>query len=103
MMKDSDESLLTVSLGTWMELPNLSIKNWAHKNTITTSRISVATVAKYYKEYVKLMSLGANFEEETHVTSIRKISNGQPNEQNQSKTEDNQVVHAVFQQGANIH
>ena len=74
MMKDSD--LLTVSLGTWMELPNLSLKDWNPKKvTSVGKRVNVSTVAKYYQEYVKLMSLGSNFEEDTLVTSVRKISN----------------------------
>ena len=73
-MKDSD--LLTVSLGTWMELPNLSLKDWNPKKvTSVGKRVNVSTVAKYYQEYVKLMSLGSNFEEDTLVTSVRKISN----------------------------
>ena len=73
MMKDSD--LLTVSLGTWMELPNLSLKDWNPKKVTVGKRVNVSTVAKYYQEYVKLMSLGSNFEEDTLVTSVRKISN----------------------------
>jgi len=73
----TDSELLTVSLGTWMELPNLSMKDW-RPDVIKSvgGRINVSTVAAYYKEYVQTMSMGSNFDEDTLVTSIRKVSNG---------------------------
>ena len=46
----TDSELLTVSLGTWMELPNLSMKDW-RPDVIKSvgGRINVSTVAAYYK------------------------------------------------------
>ena len=72
MMTDSD--LLTVSLGTWMELPDLTMKDW-RPDVLVDNRVSVSTVAAYYKEYVQHMSLSSNFEENTFVTSVRRVSN----------------------------
>ena len=68
----ADTELLTVSLGTWMELPNLSMKD--HVAEAVGGRVSVSTVAAYYRDYVQQMSLGGNFEENTLVTSVRKCS-----------------------------
>ena len=73
----TDSELLTVSLGTWMELPNLSMKDWRPDVAKAVGgRVNVSTVAAYYREYVQLMSMGANFDEDTLVTSVRKVSNG---------------------------
>jgi len=72
----TDSELLTVSLGTWMELPNLSMKDWRPDVAKAVGgRVSVSTVAAYYREYVQLMSMGANFDEDTLVTNVRKVSN----------------------------
>lgn len=72
MMTDSD--LLTVSLGTWMELPDLTMKDW-RPDVLVDNRVSVSTVAAYYKEYVQHMSLSSNFLENTFVTSVRRVAN----------------------------
>ena len=46
----TDSELLTVSLGTWMELPNLSMKEWRPDVTKSVGgRVNVSTVAAYYK------------------------------------------------------
>ena len=39
--------MLTVSLGGWMELPDLSMEEWHQGNT--GDRASVATVSQYYE------------------------------------------------------
>ena len=72
MMTDSE--LLTVSLGTWMELPSLTMREW-RPDIMVDNRVSVATVAAYYKEYVQQKSLSSNFVENTFVTSLRMLSN----------------------------
>ena len=45
--------MLTVSLGGWMELPDLSMEEWQQGNTggqaELTGRASVATVSQYYE------------------------------------------------------
>lgn len=79
MMTDSD--LLTVSLGTWMELPDLTFSQWRPNIADLVrvgGRINVATVAEYYSDYVRLKSLSGNFQEGTWVTSVRKLSNCSP-------------------------
>ncbi len=72
LMSDSD--MLTVSLGTWMELPNLSMKDWKPSGITTNGRVNVSTVSAYYRDYVKLKSLSSNFAPDTFVTEVRKIT-----------------------------
>ena len=50
----SDSNMLTVSFGTWMELPNLKMTEW--RPTLidnAETRVTVATVAEYYRDYVR--------------------------------------------------
>lgn len=75
----TETDLLTVSLGTWMELPNLPLKDWKPDvMEAVGGRINVGTVAHYYQAYVKTMSLSDNFDQETVVTCVRKVSNCYP-------------------------
>lgn len=87
-----DKDVLTVSLGTWMELPNYSMSEWKNsKNNAELSsnerktkdkstrwrsgdRVSVAAVAEYYKDYVEKMGLSKNFLNRAIVTRVRKVS-----------------------------
>jgi len=79
-----DKDVLTVSLGTWMELPNLPMSDWLAKNSNSTNnqkksfksgdRISVGAVADYYKDYVDRMDLSHNFVNRAKVTRVRKVS-----------------------------
>ena len=99
-MTDSD--LLTVSLGTWMELPDLTMKDW-RPDVLVDNRVSVATVAAYYKEYVQQKSLSSNFVENTFVTSVRRVANCSASEPKQSDQESKLIKHedefnALFQQ-----
>ena len=72
----TDNDLLTVSLGTWMELPNLSMKEWRPGVTENVGkRVNVSTVAAYYQDYVQLTSMSGNFEEDSWVTGVRRVSN----------------------------
>ena len=53
----SDSNMLTVSFGTWMELPNLKMTEW--RPTLidnAETRVTVATVAEYYRDYVRYSS-----------------------------------------------
>ena len=53
----SDSNMLTVSFGTWMELPNLKMTEW--RPTLidnAETRVTVATVAEYYRDYVRSSS-----------------------------------------------
>ena len=51
----TDSELLTVSLGTWMELPNLTMSEWKDVGTDYGKRITASLVAEYYQDYIKKM------------------------------------------------
>jgi len=75
-----DGGLLTVSLGGWMELPNLKMEEWKESNQFKTAssdlksrRTSVANVSKYYTDYVEIMGLVDNFRNHTVVTGVKQV------------------------------
>jgi len=75
-----DGGLLTVSLGGWMELPNLSMREWKQSNQfkeansdLLSRRTSVANVSKYYTDYVEIMGLLENFRDHTVVTGVKQV------------------------------
>jgi len=63
-----DGELLTVSLGGWMELPDLSMSQWQGED-----RASVATVSSYYQDYVKMKGLEDRFMNYTMVTGVKQV------------------------------
>uniref|UniRef100_T1J4X7 FAD/NAD(P)-binding domain-containing protein n=1 Tax=Strigamia maritima TaxID=126957 RepID=T1J4X7_STRMM len=75
-------STLTISLGNWMELPNLSYKEWeAHMqkdkisaNCIKQNRATVRSVAQYYSDYVHLQKLRNYFRNKSEVTRVTPLS-----------------------------
>jgi len=76
-----DGGLLTVSLGGWMELPNLSMREWKEskqfkeaKSELLSRRTSVANVSKYYTDYVEIMGLEENFRNHTVVTGVKQVN-----------------------------
>jgi len=73
-----DTSLLTVSLGSWMELPNLSMSDWQEKKGTKVTkevggRVSMSSVSQYYKDYVDMMELGEKFHNHTVVTEVKQV------------------------------
>ncbi|OAD57088.1 Oxidative stress-induced growth inhibitor 1, partial [Eufriesea mexicana] len=96
-----DPNVLTISLNRWMSLPDLDIRQWEmlieseqlrKTNSMegespcayyafqekpstfkTASRISVRTVAAYYKDYVRKKRLEQYFRRGTVVTSVRPV------------------------------
>ncbi|KAM5157996.1 oxidative stress-induced growth inhibitor 2 [Mantella aurantiaca] len=69
---DMEGSILTLSLGDWMELPGLKFKDWVsgkRRNT-KSDRATPAEVAAYYKHYVKIMGIQRNFVDNTYITSV---------------------------------
>lgn len=75
-----DGSLLTVSLGAWMELPNLTMAEWKESSQfkqinsdLLSRRTSVASVSKYYTSYVDIMGLAENFRNSTVVTAVKEV------------------------------
>eukprot|EP00092_Neocalanus_flemingeri_P004717 GFUD01005082.1.p1 GENE.GFUD01005082.1~~GFUD01005082.1.p1 ORF type:complete len:665 (+),score=145.51 GFUD01005082.1:135-2129(+) len=75
-----DGGLLTVSLGGWMELPNLCMRDWKESkqfkeanSELLSRRTSVANVSKYYTDYVEIMGLMENFRNHTVVTGVKQV------------------------------
>lgn len=74
-----DGNILTISLGSWMELPGVDFRAWeAAGNTGTSSgptssrdsRASVSSVARYYYDYVHNQGLAKFFRNSCVVTSV---------------------------------
>ena len=74
-----DGGLLTVSLGGWMELPDLTMEAWRQASAgedgpqPPTQRIDGASLARYYPDYVAAMGLEDNFVDNTVVTLVRQV------------------------------
>ncbi|XP_068972742.1 oxidative stress-induced growth inhibitor 1-like isoform X1 [Bombus flavifrons] len=115
-----DPNVLTISLNRWMSLPDLDIRQWEmlveseelqKANSTegkpscmyyafqekpsackTASRISVGTVAAYYKDYVRRKKLEQYFRCETVVTSVRLCCDSRhhhhPQQQQQQQQQD---------------
>ncbi|XP_071958445.1 oxidative stress-induced growth inhibitor 1-like [Antedon mediterranea] len=79
-----DDTLLTLSLSNWMELPGMEFKKWLQETrlgqgdnsgqTDNGNRAKVTEVAQYYKDYVQHMGLGENFYSNVTVTSVKKLT-----------------------------
>ena len=67
-----DGDIQTVSLGTWMELPNLKMSQVVKCGS--GKRVKVSAVANYYQEYVKRMELCHAFQNHSEVTSVRAVT-----------------------------
>ena len=70
-----DGNVLTVSLGAWMELPNLTLSEWKDVDSDYGKRINASLVAQYYQDYIKKMGLQEHFSNDTVVTGVRKVKN----------------------------
>ncbi|XP_054276279.1 oxidative stress-induced growth inhibitor 1-like [Macrosteles quadrilineatus] len=72
-----DGNVLTISLSSWMELPGLEFRKWEmlHNGGTSTTvrRVPVASVAAYYRDYVRLMRLGKYLRNNVVVTSVRRL------------------------------
>ncbi|CAG2112223.1 unnamed protein product [Medioppia subpectinata] len=68
-MNDCKE-ILTISLGSWMQLPDMDIREWCSEHR-RESRVSLSTVANYYHNYVKTKGLMKNFKHFSSVTSLQ--------------------------------
>ena len=74
-MEDCDDTL-TVSVASWMSLPDMPINDWnSNNNAISSdgrrgSRVGLGNVSRYYKEYVKLKGLEKYFENNSLVTKL---------------------------------
>ncbi|XP_077502846.1 oxidative stress-induced growth inhibitor 1-like isoform X2 [Amblyomma americanum] len=75
-----DGGILTISLGSWMELPDLTFKEWdsskpqpPQDSPNCQNRVSVQRVAQYYRDYVDLKGLQHYFQNFACVQSVRPI------------------------------
>lgn len=73
-----DGGILTISLGSWMELPDLTFKEWDSSKPLPSqgspncqNRVSVQRVAEYYRDYVNLKRLQHYFRNFSSVQSVR--------------------------------
>jgi hypothetical protein len=73
-----DGNVLTISLGSWMELPGLEFRAWeAAENAGVISsrdtRASVSSVARYYYDYVHKQGIDRFFHNGCVVTAVRPL------------------------------
>ncbi|XP_041961826.1 oxidative stress-induced growth inhibitor 2 [Alosa sapidissima] len=71
-------SMLTISLGIWMELPGVNYRDMCpvKRRGVASDRASPEDISSYYKNYVKLMGLQKNFVDNTYVTSVQRLHRG---------------------------
>lgn len=72
-----ESSLLTVSAGSWMELPGTDFESWRRKSDEKFehgNRVKVGDVSAYYLDYVRENDLEKNFYSYTKVTSVKKVN-----------------------------
>ncbi|XP_068616425.1 oxidative stress-induced growth inhibitor 2 [Brachionichthys hirsutus] len=75
-------SMLTISLGIWMELPGVNYRDLTNGKCrdATSDRATPEEISSYYRNYVKLQGLQKNFVDNTYVTSVQKLCRGQEGE-----------------------
>nr|XP_061789829.1 oxidative stress-induced growth inhibitor 2-like [Nerophis lumbriciformis] len=71
-------SMLTISLGIWMELPGVNYRDLlsGKQRDITSDRATPEEISSYYSNYVKLKGLQKNFVDNTYVTSVQRLCRG---------------------------
>ncbi|XP_059089643.1 oxidative stress-induced growth inhibitor 1-like isoform X2 [Tigriopus californicus] len=97
----------TVSLGSWMELPNRTMSDTNLSNFSPTKRAKVSSVAQYYQEYVNHMDMNDQFLHNATVTRVHemvecefpsKIPRSTQSTSNLPKNQHVEEQNAVFQQ-----
>ncbi len=71
-----DGSVLTISLGCWMELPEMNFREWEAQQEarcVRESRASVSSVAQYYCDYVRAHNLQKYFRGDSFITSVSRV------------------------------
>ncbi|XP_012661617.1 oxidative stress-induced growth inhibitor 1 [Otolemur garnettii] len=65
-------SMVTLSQGQWMGLPDLQVKDWMQKKRrgLRNSRATAGDIAHYYRDYVAKKGLGHNFVSGAVVTAV---------------------------------
>ncbi|KAG8542631.1 hypothetical protein GDO81_026377 [Engystomops pustulosus] len=96
---DIEGSMITLSRGEWMGLPDLSFKDWIRrkKRNLRNDRSTAGDILNYYQYYVKNKRLENNFLSGAVVTSVKKISKDKDN------TSENEIIwhNPVFEDGQN--
>ncbi|XP_062929712.1 oxidative stress induced growth inhibitor 1 [Mobula hypostoma] len=71
---DMEGSMLTLSFGSWMELPALKMKDWVgeKRRSLRNDRVLPSEVAAYYQNFVSEMGLEKNFVNRSRVTLLRR-------------------------------
>merc|ERR1712142_572186 len=72
-----ESSLLTVSAGSWMELPGTNFNAWrqkANRKSQQGDRVKVGDVSAYYLDYIKVNDLEKYFHSYTKVTLVKKVN-----------------------------
>ncbi|XP_060692577.1 oxidative stress induced growth inhibitor 1 [Hemiscyllium ocellatum] len=69
-------SMLTLSFGSWMELPGLKLKDCVgeKRRNLRNNRVTPAEVAAYYQHFVREMGLEKNFVPRSCLTSLCRIN-----------------------------
>ncbi|NWJ08261.1 OSGI1 inhibitor, partial [Crypturellus undulatus] len=69
-------SMITLSRGEWMGLPDLPFKDWLRQKRrgLRNDRATAEDIAQYYQYYVMAKGLQKNFRCGTVVTSVRKVT-----------------------------
>ncbi|XP_061676639.1 oxidative stress-induced growth inhibitor 2 isoform X2 [Syngnathoides biaculeatus] len=72
-------SMLTISLGIWMELPGVNYRDLisGKRRDATSDRATPEEISSYYRNYVKLKGLQKNFVDNTSVTSVQRLCRDQ--------------------------
>uniref|UniRef100_H3DLX0 Oxidative stress induced growth inhibitor family member 2 n=1 Tax=Tetraodon nigroviridis TaxID=99883 RepID=H3DLX0_TETNG len=71
-------SMLTISLGIWMELPGVNYRDMTtgKRRDVTSDRATPEEMSSYYRNYVKIKGLQKSFVDNTYVTSVQKLCRG---------------------------
>ncbi|XP_048461642.1 oxidative stress-induced growth inhibitor 1-like isoform X2 [Rhincodon typus] len=69
-------SMFTLSLGDWMELPDLPFRDWMRlkRRCLRNDRAMTSDIANYYQHYARAKGLQGHFVCGTVVTSVRRVS-----------------------------
>lgn len=76
-----EDDIQTLSLGDWMQLPDMSFAEWRVNNAklsdtdhdILSNRATAAEVRQYYSDYVDAKSMRQNFTNHATVTSVERV------------------------------
>ncbi|KAL4235009.1 Oxidative stress-induced growth inhibitor 2 [Mactra antiquata] len=73
-------SMQTLSLSSWMELPDMPFQDWVHRNRRNedplepcTNRATINDVCNYYMSFIEEKNIKQNFFDYHTVTSVRKV------------------------------